>query len=73
MAHADVASAQRGRLYDQRAATVLYEICCAAPTVTICDVSGSLKKRWAPVRKLKRIGIMRSADTVYATGAFEHA
>jgi DNA topoisomerase-3 len=42
--------AQRGRLYDQRAAAVLYEICCAAPTVSICDVSGSLKKRWAPVR-----------------------
>lgn len=31
----------RGRLFDQDAATVLYEACCEAPTATVMEVGGS--------------------------------
>ena len=79
---ADLSFPQRGRLFDQRAATVLYELCCAAPTVTITDVAGSLKKRWAPVplntlemqkrtcAKLRQSPeqVMKLAEELYQTG-----
>ena len=38
----------RGRLYDQTAATLLHEGCVAAPTATVTSVGGRHRSKWAP-------------------------
>jgi DNA topoisomerase-3 len=73
---------KRARLFDERCAGALFELCVSAGTALVTDVSGAVKHRWAPVPlntlemqkrtcsklRISPEAVMKLAEELYQTG-----
>lgn len=58
----------RGRLFDELAAFIIYEMCMERPTATVCQVTGQEKRKFPPV-PLNTVELQKRASRYFRMGS----